>query len=272
MPELPEVETIARELSKVVLGKRVTAVRLSGLPLRKPIPRQLPILLRGRTIHRVRRRGKYIIIRMEPRLFWLLHLGMSGSLLFHSKKIRRSSHTHAVFRFSDDSELHFCDPRRFGLLLTYEENRIPEIEKLGPDPLSAAFNAKSLHPRLSSSRLELKAFLLDQNRIAGIGNIYACEALFHARLHPERCCDSLDAHETSRLVRSVRKVLKSAIRHGGTSISDFRDVEGQSGSHQMHLYVYQREGQVCRKCGENVSRLRQGNRSTFLCPNCQPAL
>ena len=244
-------------------------------PLRRPIPPELPAQLRGRTVRRVMRRGKYIVVQTDSRLFWLIHLGMSGRLVFHPRRIRRAGHTHAAVRFTDGAELHYRDPRRFGLFLTYEvsgPNRIPEIELLGREPLSAAFNAEWLYPRLKECRQEIKSFLLNQSRIAGIGNIYACEALFHACLHPARPCSSLGPQETRRLVKAIRRVLKSAIRHRGTSISDFRDVGGRSGSHQIHLHVYQRAGEACPRCGESVRRLRQGNRSTFLCPGCQPAL
>jgi len=275
MPELPEVETIARELRRAVGGKRIAAVRLSGLSLRRPIPRELPVQLRGRTIKRVHRRGKYIIVEMNSGLFWLIHLGMSGRILFFSRRTPGTDHTHATFRFSDGSELHYKDPRRFGLLVTYEvarPNQIPEISNLGKDPMSSTFNRSWLYPRLQVSRQALKTFLLNQRKIAGIGNIYACESLFHASLHPERRCHSIGLLETGRLVRSIRTVLKSAIRHRGTSISDFQDVRGRSGGHQKHLYVYQREGEGCRRCGALVIRLHQSCRSTFLCPGCQPAL
>jgi formamidopyrimidine-DNA glycosylase len=275
MPELPEVETIARELRGAILGKRIKEIRLSGLSLRRPIPRELPRQLRGRTVKRIHRRGKYIIVDTDSRLFCLIHLGMSGRLLFYDRRRPRKIHTHATVRFTDESELHYRDPRRFGLLVSYEVsrlNQIPEIATLGQDPLRGTFNETYLYTRLNESRQELKSFLLNQGRIAGIGNIYACEALFHARLHPERRCHSVKRRESDRLVQSIRKVLKSAIRHRGTSISDFRGAHGRSGSHQMHLYVYQREGDECRSCGGLVIRLRQGNRSTFMCPTCQPAL
>lgn len=272
MPELPEVETIARNLRRTVIGKRIVQVSVSGKSLRRPVSPQFAARLRNLTVSGVYRRGKYLILSARPHGFWLIHLGMSGRVFYNPAEGLAGRHTHAVVRFDDGSELHYRDHRRFGLLAVYRCPRlrdIPEVKTLGRDPLAPGFRAPWLHRLLCRSRQEIKSFLLDQRRIAGIGNIYACEALFRARLHPARRCDTLSLDETERLVRSTRRVLWSAIRHRGTSFSDFMDMDGHSGGHQRYLAVYQRQGRRCARCDSTIERIVQGNRSSFFCPHCQ---
>jgi formamidopyrimidine-DNA glycosylase len=272
MPEMPEVETLARTLRKTVVGKRVAEVRLSGLPLRKPISETFASMLQGRTIHKISRRGKYLLAEMNPKAYWLIHLGMSGRVLCHLQGNAATEHTHAIIRFSDSTELEYRDPRRFGLLAAYEVRRpglIPEIRSLGMDPLCAGFNSKWLRPLLRKSKQDIKSFLLDQRKIAGLGNIYACESLFLAQIHPARRCFTLSPEETAHLIRAVRKVLAAAIRHNGTSFSDFMDSNGKPGNNQDYLKVFQREGDECCRCRMPIQRMRQGNRSSFYCAHCQ---
>lgn len=272
MPEMPEVETIARRLREVVLGKRIEAVTLSGFPLRRPIASDFAAALRGRTVRQIHRRGKYLIAELDPHAFWVIHLGMSGRLVFAQVPVECPRHTHAVIRFSDSTELQYSDHRRFGLLCAHPVAtlaEIPELKSLGKDPLEPGFGTRWMKPLLRNSRQEIKSFLLDQRRIAGIGNIYACEALFHAGIRPSRRCNTLRDREIERLAASVRKVLRAAIRHRGTSFSDYIDSNGLPGNHQSFLQVFQRDGEVCRRCGSRIRRLRQGNRSSFYCPRCQ---
>jgi len=272
MPEMPEVETLARKLRKTVVGKQISGVRLSGLSLRKPVAGTFASKLKNRTIRRVLRRGKYLVVELEPKVFWLIHLGMSGRLLYCSGQSCGDRHTHAVIRFSDTTRLEYRDPRRFGLLAAYEVTglaQIPEIRALGKDPLSPGFNQTWLQTVLKNCRQELKSFLLDQNKVAGLGNIYVCEALFMAGIHPARRCFALDAEEILALVDAVRRVLRRAIRNHGTSFSDFIDLEGKPGKNQNYLKVFQREGEDCLHCGNPVQRIRQGSRSTFFCLDCQ---
>ena len=272
MPEMPEIETIARRLRKTVLGKQIKGVRLSGQPLRRPVPDSFVKSLRGRTVRRILRRGKYIVVELEPRIYWVLHLGMSGRLLYHGGAFRPTLHTHAVIRFSDGSRLEYRDPRRFGLLDVCEApslREIPAIRRLGEEPLGRRFDGRWLHAAIVKSRQELKAFLLDQKRVAGLGNIYVCEALFEAGLHPSRRCFTLSEEEAFRLARGITDVLRRAVRMRGTSFSDFIDLDGNTGKNQMYLKVFQREGNACVRCGASVQRARQGNRSTFFCAGCQ---
>jgi len=272
MPEMPEVETLARKLRKTVTGKKIVRVSLSGLPLRKPLPGNFTDRLQGRTIRRVSRHGKYLVIELDPRMFWIVHLGMSGRLFYHPEVFHSEKHTHAVVCFSDASVLEYRDPRRFGLMDVYEVEKpgqIPEIRSLGLDPLRAGFNPGRFETMLLESRCELKSFLLDQRKVAGLGNIYVCEALYMAGIHPARRCYTLEFVEISRLVEGIRTVLRRAVRHRGTSFSDFIDLEGNPGKNQNYLKVFQREGKPCVRCGNAVRRIRQGNRSTFYCSYCQ---
>ena len=272
MPEMPEIETIARQLRKTIVGKRIEAVRLSGLPLRKPIAQDFCARLRGRMIRKILRRGKYIVAELEPKAFWLIHLGMSGRVLYQARASGRTKHTHAVVRFSDATELEYLDPRRFGMLAAYEvpgPAQVPELRALGKDPLSSGFCSKWLWPVMKKSRQEVKSFLLDQRKIAGLGNIYACESLFLARIHPARRCCTLTKGEMSRMASAIRKVLRIAIRNNGTSFSDFMGLDGSRGKNQGFLAVFQRDGEACVRCGAPIQRIRQANRSSFYCPTCQ---
>jgi formamidopyrimidine-DNA glycosylase len=269
---MPEVETVARKLRRAVVGKRISAVSLSGLPLRRPIAEDFGRTLQGRAIRKIHRRGKYLIVELSPRAFWVIHLGMSGRIYWRSPDAAFRKHVHATIRFSDCSELHYQDHRRFGLLASYEVRRledIPELQALGEDPLSRHFTRDVLWDRLAASRQPVKSWLLDQRRIAGLGNIYACEALFCARIHPERRCSTIGRPAAGRLVEAIREVLRSGIRHGGTSFSDFVDTDGVSGAHQRHLWVFQREGEKCMRCAAKIQRIVQGGRSSFYCPRCQ---
>jgi formamidopyrimidine-DNA glycosylase len=272
MPELPEVEIIARGLRKTIVGKRVAGIALSGLPLRKPVGEAFAKKLQGRIIRKIHRRGKYLIAEMEPHAFWLVHLGMSGRLHYLRTVNQPSKHMHATVSFSDATRLEYCDPRRFGMLAIYEVGKlsqIPEIGALGLEPLSSKLNPESLAQMLKKCRREVKAFLLDQKNIAGLGNIYVSEALHCAGVHPARRCFTLNRDEAGRLVHAVRRTLSEAIRNRGTSFSDFRDSDGKPGGHQKFLHIFQREGEKCSRCGSVIMRLRQSNRSTFYCPHCQ---
>jgi formamidopyrimidine-DNA glycosylase len=272
MPEMPEVETIARKLRRSLVGKQVTQVRLSGFSLRRPVAASFTEILPGRRISKIRRRGKYLAIELEPRAYLLIHLGMSGRVFHRDGTGDFSRHTHALISLSDDTVLEYRDPRRFGMLAVYDVLRmreIPELQRLGRDPLDAGFDGEWLWPLISGRRCEIKSFLLDQRRIAGLGNIYVCEALFRAKISPARRCCSLSRGEVESLVSSIRRVLRAAIRNRGTTFSDFMASDGERGSNQRFLRVFQREGRKCRRCGREILRLRQGNRSSYYCPGCQ---
>ncbi len=272
MPELPEVETIARKLRGTITGKQVAGVYLSGKTLRRPLPGDFAALLCGRTIRLIHRRGKYLILEMEPHAYWIIHLGMSGRLFYTARPANREKHTHALVRFTDGAELQFSDPRRFGLMDFCQAARLdslPDLQRLGKDPLGSEFDSDWLWPELAKTRRDLKSFLLDQQRIAGLGNIYVCEAMYRARVNPARRCNTLTRREAAALALAIREVLVEAVRHKGTSFSDFMDSDGEPGSHQDFLRVFQREGEKCRRCHATIARMKQGNRSTYFCPRCQ---
>jgi formamidopyrimidine-DNA glycosylase len=271
MPELPEVETIVRSLRPRLLGATIEAVWTSGLPLRLARPLDTALLrrtCRGATIATVRRRGKYILIETDGNAGVLVHLGMSGRLRLQQAGDAREKHTHVVWSLASGRELRFVDPRRFGLVQAATAlDELPELTLLGPDPL-AELDPPTLAAALAGSRAPIKAFLLDQSRIAGLGNIYVCEALFRAGVHP-----TTPAHRVRGraqvLVREIRAVLEAGIANRGTTLRDYVDGEGGAGENQAALRVYGREGQSCATCGAVIRRRVDAARSTFFCPKCQ---
>ena len=273
MPELPEVESVARSLRPRLVGRRVLSVETSGLPLRRPI--DLPRLRRAckdAKVDDVRRVGKYLLLSLSSAHVVVAHLGMSGRLVFRDAEAAREPHTHAQFHLDGDLDLRFIDPRRFGVLSVYRAADVatsPEIGILGPDPLEPRFTFDYFQAQLAGARRDLKTFLLDQTRIAGLGNIYACEALFHAGLGPKRRTNGVRREAAERLYAAIRKVLEVGIANRGTSFSDYVDAEGEAGANQAALCVYGREGQPCLTCKRPIKRLVQGARSTFYCPGCQ---
>jgi formamidopyrimidine-DNA glycosylase len=274
VPELPEVETVVRSLRPHLREARIGAVWTSGLPLRmaRPINRiELQRLCVGARTAGVRRRGKYILVdldRAKGKAGVLVHLGMTGRLLVVSRDQPKAPHTHVVWSLGQGRELRFVDPRRFGWVQAAPEvDALPELADLGPDPL-AELTLAQLRELLASSRAPLKAFLLDQRRIAGLGNIYACEALFRARLHPRTPARRALARAPA-LLGSIQAALRAAIANRGTSFRDFVDSEGGAGENAVKLLVYGREGQPCRRCRTPIRRVVDAGRSTFFCPRCQ---
>jgi formamidopyrimidine-DNA glycosylase len=272
MPELPEVETIVRTLRPRLLGATIAAVWTSGKGLRMARPVDRAALARDSVAARVatvRRKGKYILIDLDREGCGILvHLGMSGRLRLQAASEPRAPHTHVVWSLAGGDELRFVDPRRFGWVASsHDVDALPEVAGLGPDAL-AELDGPRLRALLAASRAPLKSFLLDQKRIAGLGNIYVCEALFRARLHPRTPARRAAGREAA-LLRAIRAVLKLALDNRGTSMRDFVDAEGRSGDNQAALLVYGRAGEPCRVCGAPVRRSLDSGRSTFFCPRCQ---
>jgi formamidopyrimidine-DNA glycosylase len=270
MPELPEVEWVARTLRPRLVGRRITAVETSGKKLRRPVERdKLKKLAVGAAVQAVHRTGKYLLIELSSGATLVSHLGMTGWYLFAKPEAAREKHTHVVFTLDSGLELRYTDHRRFGILRVYPTPQVrasPELAILGVDPLEPGFTVEYLREQLKATRRDVKTFLLDQTRIAGVGNIYACEALFLARISPRKKTSRVDAE---KLHAAVQKVLRSGIANRGTSFSDYVDAEGAAGENQDSLHVYGREGQPCRVCSSVIRRLVQGARSTFYCPKCQ---
>ncbi len=272
MPELPEVETIARGLAPVLRGRRVEAVWGSGLPLHlnRPVDlRALRAVAVGRTIRRVHRRGKYLLIEVEEAGAGIVvHLGMTGRLRVQPAEAPRAPHTHVVFTLDGGGELRFADARRFGWVAAGTPlAALAVLAALGPDPLSD-LDAPRLRDLLAASRAPVKAFLLDQRRVAGLGNIYVAEALFRARIHPATPARRA-ASRAPALLDAIRAVLEGGIARRGTTLRDYVDADGNSGDNARALLVYGRQGGPCRRCGALIRRRVDGGRATFFCPKCQ---
>jgi len=272
MPELPEVETIVRQLRGRLPGLVVSGVRLLRASYVR-CGRGLLHKLEGQSVTAVRRLGKAVVIEFSGSRCMIVRLGMTGSLLLDEQG-DSPPHCHLVLHFGPRLCLRFVDPRRFGgvyLRAACFLPRAPEVCRLGLDPLAGDFTDSWLWHRLARSKRNLKSFLLDQTIIAGVGNIYASEILFRAGLHPLRRADSLRREQARRLRRETVNVLRAAIDSRGTTFSDYKDSAGRSGDFAPLLLVYGREGQNCYKCGARIRRLVISGRSTFFCPRCQRA-
>ena len=273
MPELPEVETIARGLDKRVRGDAIDSVWLGKHPepLKSPA-RQIAEALTGTRIAQVKRIGKHIIFDLEPGTSqngtasaqWIVHLGMTGRMLVASPDEEIPKHTHAIARLSSGRELRFVDPRRFGRLSVALES---PFAGPGTEPLTAS--VEEFVQLFRGRRTPIKAALLNQSLLHGVGNIYADESLFRAGIRPRRQAGGLSRVELTRLHKAVKKVLKEAIKLGGSSVSDYVDAEGREGFFQLQHRVYMRTGKPCLVCKRPIQRIVLGGRSTHFCPNCQ---
>jgi formamidopyrimidine-DNA glycosylase len=275
VPELPEVETVRRMLDAHVLGRTVARTRLSNKKLRTPISPAAFRKLVGRTIESTGRHGKYLFVHFSGGVSLLSHLGMSGRWLFSvAAPTDDLPHVHATLVFADGSWLRYQDPRRFGLVRVLASDRIarePEIAKLGPDPIAAPPDPVVLRERARGRTVAVKAFLLDQGEIAGVGNIYASEILHRTGVHPARKAGSIREPEWSAIASETRTVLEEAIDRMGTTFSTYRTLWNEPGQYGEQLRVYDRAGKPCRNCGQAIRRSVIGQRSTFFCPSCQPA-
>ncbi len=269
MPELPEVETIKNDLAPEVKGCRFVAVAfLCPQMVRRPSPDELHQRLIGQTVQEVTRRGKYLIFRLHSGEALLLHLRMSGSLLLKLSPAEPNSYTRAIFNLGNGLELHFCDRRKLGTIeLVRDEAEV--TAKLGPEPLDPGLTTEVLSQRLSRRRAPIKAVLCDQAFLAGIGNMYADEALFAARIHPLKPARALSEEEIERLHQAIAEVLEAAIGNRGATISNYSDAHGQPGVHQFFFSVAHRGGEPCPVCGTAIQRIPIRNRGTYFCPNCQ---
>ena len=267
MPELPEVETTVRGLERVLLGKRIARIEARRPDLRRALPVDLGQRLTGARVTGMRRRAKYGLIDTERGDTLVFHLGMSGKWRIDPREIDK--HDHLLVETDDGRRLALNDARRFGsldLVPTAELGDWPAFVALGPEPLDA--DAAELKRRLAGRTASIKLLLLDQGIIAGLGNIYVCEALYRAGIHPQRAGGSVSLERLKRLVPAIRDVLTEAIAAGGSTLRDFARPDGELGYFSKAFAVYDREGQAC-KCGGRVRRVVQGGRSTFYCPRCQ---
>ena len=292
MPELPEVETVRRGLQPVMEGARFTRVEARRGDLRWPLPKDFAARLEGKTVAGLGRRAKYLLVDLSSGDVLLMHLGMSGSFRvsqqdrdttpgdFHHPRSDDRAHDHIVFHMSSGARIAFNDPRRFGLMLLVPRAELAEhplMKAIGPEPLGNEFDAALLAQACHGKKTSLKAALSDQKVVAGLGNIYVCEALHRALLSPKRRASTIAARlgapneRAEALVDAIRAVLGDAIKAGGSSLRDHRRTDGELGYFQHHFRVYDREGAKCvtPRCKGSVKRIVQGGRSTFFCPVCQ---
>ena len=271
MPELPEVETIVNQLRPCLRGRQIEAVWVGWERIvDRPPAEEFRRRLQGQTFVAAERRGKFLLFPLRSGDTLLVHLRMTGRLLLQPCDVELDQHTHAVLTLDDGQRLHYRDPRKFGRLYLVDDPQ-EVVGRLGPEPLAADFDATALAAQLADQRARIKSLLLDQRVLAGLGNIYADEALFRAAIHPLRLGQSLAAEEIARLYAAVRAVLSEAIAAQGSTLRDYRSASGQSGRFQEQLQVFRRQGESCPRCGTVLERIRVGGRSTHFCPRCQSA-
>jgi len=269
MPELPEVETTRLGLLPLI-NQSVTRVVIRNSSLRWPIPASLPGLLNGQTLRALTRRAKYILAHFDHGVL-LLHLGMSGRICLLAQDEPPQKHDHFDIYFANGQVLRLRDPRRFGAVLWAGKN--PEehmlLKVLGPEPLDDVFTGQYLYQHMRTRTAAIKTTIMDSHLVVGVGNIYASESLFRARIHPEKSAKNLTLAECERLVGEIKSTLIDALAVGGSSLRDFFGTDGNPGYFQQQYFVYGRTGQPCRVCGAPIATLRQGQRSTFYCAKCQ---
>ncbi|HVC30284.1 MAG TPA: bifunctional DNA-formamidopyrimidine glycosylase/DNA-(apurinic or apyrimidinic site) lyase [Steroidobacteraceae bacterium] len=270
MPELPEVETTRRGLAPHVAGRRIVALKVYQPQLRWRVPDDLPVQLAGGRITGIERRAKYLLLGVEPGTL-IVHLGMSGTLRVLPANTPRLAHDHYELLLDSGNTLRFNDPRRFGSLhyTSGDPRQHPLLARLAPEPFEPGFDPEYLWRITRGRRASIKQVLMNSRLVVGVGNIYASESLFRARIRPQRRARSLSREEARRLVRAVRAVLSLAIKVGGTTLRDYVGADGKPGNFRQKLYVYERVGKACRVCGIAIRQATQQGRSTYYCPACQ---
>lgn len=273
MPELPEVETIGRALAEYLCGKTIKSVAVFAEKLREPLDSLKDPRLIGKKVLSVRRRGRYLIAELEDNLALLMHFGMSGVLKTIPLDTPRAKHEHVIFDLGNNESLRFECPRRFSLLKLIElaspGAEPSELANLGVEPLSRDFTAEYFCKCAAKRHISLKEFLMDNNVVTGIGNIYATEALFNTRLSPVRKACDVTLDEAEKLIREVQKILQSSIEAGGTTFSDYRQLDGSTGKYVLQLNAYGNSGKNCPVCGKKFAAVKQGGRTTVYCAECQ---
>ena len=270
MPELPEVETTLRGIKAHITRHKIANVIVRHPRLRWPVPKDLHEQLKGQVLKRVRRRAKYLLFEFDTGTL-ILHLGMSGRLRVLPRSTAPQKHDHVDLCFDNDICLRFTDPRRFGaVLFTNTEPELhPLIQHIGPEPLTKAFNGDYLWQRARGKKIPVKSYIMDSKIVAGVGNIYATEALFLAHLHPETPAGKVQPAQYKKLAAAIKSILKKAIEKGGTTLKDFMKSDGSPGYFSIALKAYGRAGKPCPRCHTLLKSLRVGQRSTVYCPGCQ---
>jgi formamidopyrimidine-DNA glycosylase len=270
MPELPEVETTCRGIEPHLKGHKLQSLIVRDTRLRWPIEtKQLKKQLLDQPVLEVSRRAKYILIHF-PTGILVIHLGMSGTLKILKEKHPLLKHDHVEFVFNNGNIMRFNDPRRFGaVLFTSNQNELMQLKHLGPEPLSRAFSSEYLYTKAKKHRIAVKNFIMDQKVVVGVGNIYASESLFLAKIHPAQSANTVSLMQFQHLHRAILKVLKAAIQKGGTTLKDFRHSDGKPGYFSQELNVYDRKDLPCIQCETPIEAIKLGQRSTYFCSNCQ---
>lgn len=269
MPELPEVETTLRGITPHIQGQQVTEVVIRHPQLRWPIPDAIRDLLPGEVITEVARRGKYLLLH-TARGTVIMHLGMSGRLRYVASETAIGKHDHVDIQFGDHC-LRLTDPRRFGAVLFTDQAPLEHklLAHLGPEPLSSDFSAAYLFKKAAGRRSTIKSFIMDSKIVVGVGNIYACESLFRAGIHPERAAGKISLPRYEKLAQAIVEVLSEAIQQGGTTLKDFQKADGKPGYFQQSLMVYGRDDEACLHCGSTLKLKRLQGRATVFCSRCQ---
>ncbi|MBX7146270.1 MAG: bifunctional DNA-formamidopyrimidine glycosylase/DNA-(apurinic or apyrimidinic site) lyase [Alphaproteobacteria bacterium] len=274
MPELPEVETTCQALALYLKGQSIKKVDVYHNQLRSFLPEKFQLSLKDKEIIDVTRKAKYIVIRLSHGLIWICHLGMSGSFALRTQLQKPLKHDHIVVTTTQGTKIAYNDPRRFGMMDLIYENQLmdyPLFKKLGPEPLDKKFNGKILEQIISKKTGSIKSVLLDQTVVSGLGNIYVCESLFDAGILPQRIASTIKNNEAQKLALSIQKVLKKAIKAGGSSLKDYKKINGELGYFQHQWAVYGKEGKACVKCKSKIGIMKiiQAGRSTYYCQKCQ---
>ena len=275
MPELPEVETVKETLKQLVIGKTIEGLIIHWPKLIKhPDDQQeFKALLKGESIRDIKRRGKFLCIYLD-KVVLISHLRMEGRYSYAPNPLTEpiDVHTHVIFVFTDGSELRYRDVRKFGTMHVFkkgEEFNVPPLLHLGPEPLSEAFHLDVLQNKLSKTSRTIKAALLDQTVVVGLGNIYVDEALYRARIHPETTANTLSRQKLVRLVAAIKETLSEAVTMGGSTVRTYLNGQGRMGMFQQKLFVYGREGEPCKTCGHSITKIKLGGRGTHFCSRCQ---
>lgn len=271
MPELPEVETTCRALEAFLLNKTIQTVVVRQAQLRLPVPAELSSKCPGQSIQSIQRRGKYIIIQLSEG-YLLIHLGMSGHIRLLIKPEIAKKHDHIELQFNDQTILRYNDPRRFGLWLYSEQSPLnhPLLARIGVEPLSREFTADYLYERANKKKQGIKTFIMDSQIVVGVGNIYATESLFQAKINPLTPVSSITLLHFAKLIKIIQSVLKKAIHAGGTTLRDFSSGDGKPGYFAQQLLAYGRQGKPCTRCSHSLTSIKITGRSSTFCPLCQP--
>lgn len=275
MPELPEVETVARGLERALIGDKFAKITLRRAGLRFPFAPNFCEILSGKQIRSISRRAKYLLLTLEDGTVMIGHLGMSGSFRIDTlRNTELDKHDHMVFETEKGVRVRYHDPRRFGFMLITHENELathPQLASIGPEPLGNEFSGPVLETALQNRKGPIKVVILDQKLVAGVGNIYACEALFRSGISPERIASTVKGVRAERLANAIKDVLKEAILSGGSTLRNYSNTDGELGYFQHKFKVYGHESDTCSTldCTAQIKRITQAGRSTFFCANCQ---